>query len=141
MIGDTEQQHSPQDHLSELLEAEMPYVWLGPEIEPVHPRWMADVPVQAFLLMPALLSSKHLQCGHRRDRDEEVWEQSDQWTSCPKRQLGQQHSREEMNDAPGGQGRAGVSSKEGTAGPILTSWSFQESTSSKSVLTNHLPFW
>lgn len=34
--------------------------------------------------------------------------------------------------------RAGYSSRKGTAGPMLTSWSFQESPLSKSVLTNHL---
>lgn len=58
---------SPQDNLSELPEAETPYVLLGPEIEPVPPGWMARV--RAFLLMPALLSSKHLWCGHRRERE------------------------------------------------------------------------
>lgn len=129
---------SPQDNLSELTEAETPYGLLGPEIEPVPPGRMAELTVRAFLLMPALLSGKHLRCGRRRERDKELRVWGDQGTSCPKRQVGQQHSREEMKDVPEGQERAGYSSRKGTAGPMLTSCSFQKSSLSKSVLTNHL---
>lgn len=111
---------------------------LGPEIKPVPPGWMAELTVRAVLLMPALLSSKHLWCGHRGERDEglQVW--GDQGTSCPTRQVGQQHSREEMKDVPEGERRTGYSSRKGTTGPMLTSWNFQKSPLSKSVLTNHL---
>lgn len=54
----------------------------------------------------------------------------------PKRQVG--HG-EELKDVPEGQGRAGYSSRKRTTGPMLTSWSLQESPLSKSLLTNHLP--
>lgn len=73
-----------------------------------------------------------------RERDEELQVWADQGTSCPKRKVGQQHSRDEMKDVTEEQGRAGYSSRKGTAGPMLTSWSFQESPLSKSVLSNHL---
>lgn len=59
---------SPQDNLSELPGAEMPYVLLGPEIEPVPPGWMVERTAWAFLLMPAPCSSKHLWRGQRRQR-------------------------------------------------------------------------
>lgn len=79
---------------------------LGPKMEPVPPGRMAELTARAFLLMPALLSSKHLQHGHRRKRDEELQVWGDQGTSCPKRQVGQQQSSEKMNDVPEGQGTA-----------------------------------
>ena len=65
----------------------------------------------------------------------------EQGTSCPKKQVGQQHSGEELKDIPEGRERAGCSSRKGTAGPMLRSWSLQESPLSKFLnvpLARHL---